>query len=270
MSQSTITSMLAHELRQKFDVAYRNLRRAENALAQHPSPQSRAILDALAQAERDLHIADAHMRQFDPDATSHKSAETRKAELETCASEFPTGFLIVPVTTIGTLNFSPNHTTTTAQLWNDSTLQSIYSTSVERVNSRVNVHLISQHIRRATTEHVLKGKRKLPRTPQRGHSTTPAQILQNGRTKLVCQLSYGTTLAHLINRFSKLPVNTNLGLTLCGGTGRSFRLSQTGAHLDFQIRTWKFAFPPCGFYNFRTEVKLGENSIDNTGRTFRK
>lgn len=67
MTNHPIPSALALETRQMFEVVFRNLRRAENALAQYPSPQSRAILDALSRAERELGVADAHLRQIVPD-----------------------------------------------------------------------------------------------------------------------------------------------------------------------------------------------------------
>ena len=67
MINHPIPVQLAHDIRVMCEVVFRNFRRAENALAQYPSPQTRAILDALSRAERELGIADAHLRQIVPD-----------------------------------------------------------------------------------------------------------------------------------------------------------------------------------------------------------
>lgn len=68
MTNHPISVQLAHDIRVMYEVVFRNFRRAESALAQYSSPQTRANLDALSRAERELGIADAHLRQIVPDS----------------------------------------------------------------------------------------------------------------------------------------------------------------------------------------------------------
>lgn len=68
MTDHPIPDEVALELRQMLEVTFRNLRRAENVLAQHPSTRTRQILDALSRAERELGIANSHLQQIVPDS----------------------------------------------------------------------------------------------------------------------------------------------------------------------------------------------------------
>ncbi|NOT19712.1 MAG: hypothetical protein HOP24_05490 [Sideroxydans sp.] len=75
MTDHPIPDEVALELRQMLEVTFRNLRRAENALVQHPSPRTRQILDALSRAERELGIANSHLQQIVPDSVLFASSE---------------------------------------------------------------------------------------------------------------------------------------------------------------------------------------------------
>ena len=76
MNNQKIPVPLAHQTRTMFNVVFYNLRRAENALSEYPSLETREVLDALSRAERELGIADAHLRHYVPDQVLFATRET--------------------------------------------------------------------------------------------------------------------------------------------------------------------------------------------------
>lgn len=75
MTQNPIPTVIALAIRKRFDLMFHDLRLAENTLNRLDSQKCRAILDALTRAERELGIADAHLRQVVPDSVLYATPE---------------------------------------------------------------------------------------------------------------------------------------------------------------------------------------------------
>ena len=81
MTQNPIPTVIALAIRKRFDLMFHDLRLAENTINRLDSQKCRAILDALARAERELGIADAHLRHYVPDHVLFARHETWLARM---------------------------------------------------------------------------------------------------------------------------------------------------------------------------------------------
>ena len=76
MNEHPIPTQVALAIRQRFDLMFCDLRRVENTLSVLGDKKSRAILDVLSRAERELGLADEYLRHLVPDDALYASPKS--------------------------------------------------------------------------------------------------------------------------------------------------------------------------------------------------